>query len=145
MLMRFSNLGTSLALLAVCMQVVVAALSGQFCLRMAPLPASDGCVSGCCDEQDSSKSGSLLVLDFQQLPAVPADTDCCLEVTNYYFTNSTKDAGLDDSDASILTLHALVPHTPLVEISSLRVLENGPGAAQPPPSMLMIRSTVLRI
>lgn len=145
MFARSTNMGTSLALLAVCLQVVVAALSGQICLRMAPLPASDGCLSQCCDGQESFNGSYLVVLDIQQSPAVPTDTDCCLEVTDYYYTNSVKDAGLEDSDASFLTLQSLVPFTTQVEISSLRVRDKGPGAAQPPPSMLMIRSTVLRI
>ena len=124
---------------------MAATLCGQICFRIAPLPASDGCLSRCCDGQESSKASYLVVLDIQQSPAVPADTDCCLEVRDYYYTNSAKDAGQEDSDASFLALHCLVPHTTQVERSSLRVRDKGSGAAQPPPSMLMIRSTILRI
>ncbi len=145
MLARSTTLGPSLALLAVCLQIAVAAIGGRICMRMAPLPASDGCLSWCCDEHESSTGGSWVQLDGQQSLACPADAGCCLEVATEYFTTATGVSGLKDLDAPVPALPALVPRTGQVEIAIRRLRANGPGDAHPPPSMKMIRSTVLRL
>ncbi len=145
MFARSTTIGTSLALLAVCLQIAVAAIGGRICLRMAPLPASDGCLSSCCDEVERATDRSRVSIHGQPSLVFPANADCCLEVATHYFATATGVAGLKDLAASVLALPALALPTRGVEVAIRRLRTNGPRAAQPPPSMPMIRSTVLRL
>ncbi len=145
MVTRCSNLGTGLALLAVCLQIAVAALGGRICLRVAPLPPSEGCPSSCCDKHDTSVGESWVELDCQLSPAGPTDADCCLEVATDYLATATGIAGLRDLDASALTLPALAVHYSQVEFVIRHVRGSGPEDAKPPPAMPVIRAAILRI
>ncbi len=143
MLKQSIHFRRNLALLAVCLHMVVAAVGGRFCLWTAPIPASDACVSLCCGEEDASLPESVGVeIDLAQSPLIPAGADCCLEMVTDNFATTLGVSSLRDSGGS---LPAVILSFSRTGISISRFEARGPRAALPPPSMPMIRSTILRL
>ncbi len=140
---RSDKFSKNLAVLAICLHMVVATVGGRICLWAAPLPATDACLSLCCDELESSTDGAWITrADHQGSPITPTDKDCCLEMVSSCFTSTLNVNGMRNLGGPFLTL---LPSTRPMRITTLRVHAGGPNAAQPPPCTPMIRSTILRI
>jgi len=136
---RMFRIPAHLALLAVLAHVVVGALGGKVCIRMAPFPPSDGCTSDCCEHGRIHAQASVA----PDQTGLPVDSDCCIEFG---------DSDLFVSAAVHSSLHG-APGLPFpmpgVERKALDrrrapILAVG-VAVHPPPGLVVIRTTVLLI
>ncbi|MBT8484446.1 MAG: hypothetical protein HKO59_14785 [Phycisphaerales bacterium] len=132
------HLAVLLATLAIVLHVVATGLGGKLCVRVTPLPASDGCPSQCCEAEQAAAVQVMVLVAFDG----GEDTDCCLDLAGDYLAR-----GVDQlDDRGVGTQSAGQPSSTFD-----RTRRAGPRSrlagtdALPSPSLLGTRSTVLRL
>jgi len=133
----------ALALLAIFLQVAVSAMGGRLCCYQTPTgAASDSCGDQCCDVVQHDAAAENTPSD---APLCPGDSDCCIEYGREVFATSGVHNQVRDLD---LVAPVLVPavisqhlsghftHTPTASRTR---------TAHPPPSLAVVRTTVLLI
>ncbi len=146
MLKQSLKLGRVFAILAICLHMVVAAVDGRICVKTAPQPTVvESCVSACCDDAtsiDTTTNSSEFAVDHQLSPIAPMKTSCCLDVLTSTFATSIN---ISMHKTSSRAFYAVLPNmgTPNVDVQHFQFCCR--SVTLPPPSMVIIRSTVLRL
>jgi hypothetical protein len=130
-----------LAVLAIGLQVIVCSLGGRLCVRTAPFPQESGCASQCCGEEDGP-APNVVIVD-AVLPLLPVSSDCCIEQQPEYLAPTDQP---DLPGVLVATLSTLPPDGGLASVAELRpIAAASRRAAHPPPALVIVRTTILRI
>ncbi|MGI9014408.1 MAG: hypothetical protein ACR2GY_09190 [Phycisphaerales bacterium] len=140
----WKKLAAYCALVAIGLQVVIAAQGGRLCYS-APLAPVDDCASGCCHlDEPAAQIRNVHAVPWSMTPDGPVDSDCCIEQHSHGFAVSSAQPNLKH-----VTVPAILPPMPAQTWLALRAsssIERYTGRDGPqPPSMRVIRTTVLLI
>ncbi|MCA9305750.1 MAG: hypothetical protein KDA16_04425 [Phycisphaerales bacterium] len=139
---RKFHLAAALATLAVLAQIALGGLGGKFCIRMTPVPPSQGCTTGCCEHEQWKESVVALAAD--RGDDLPGDSGCCVELDD----SAVLLAGADLLDLRCVGGMVLpAPASMRKRLDSCRpaIAVSAGEAAHPPPALVLIRATVLLI
>jgi len=128
--------------MVVFVQVAVGALGGRACIRIAPFPQNNECVTVCCEEGQVPDQTPDRFVSLSDL-GLPIDSDCCVQFGSDAMMLVADHRGLQDHDELVAPMDA--PRADPIVIAPARATIRSGRAAHPPPSLAMVRTTILLI
>ena len=142
-----ANLASAFALLAILLQAAIVAMGGHVCYRITTLPPasqSQQCASTCCiadEAPDRSDVSNANVSD--ATPIAPGDSNCCVAPGDVDLTHSTVQTTVKQLDLVappiVATQMNQSDHDDRMRLMPVE------RTAHPPPSLTVVRTTVLLI
>jgi len=150
MTMAVHRFGFAMSLLAICLQVVVCMMGGRLCLQAVPTSSERdaSCATVCCDDSGVDLTAAVIGTTVEMAsPILPSNSQCCLKQSREYFAGNLD--GPSTRLSNIVVLPAVRASINLQQDNDTALQQSSTASAalsaQPPPTLLALQTTILRI